>query len=235
MILIVFFKWWVLIYGCESVVAPQHVESSWTRDEPKSPALAGGFISMAPPGKCPPLYFIFSCYTKFFTFLDINPRWYMIFKHFPPFHRLSFHFVNWSFCCAEAFEFDIVHDGNSGSSDWGNVLRKIGLSRYVGDKKLSKYVISTDHIWSRESLGPKLYHEVSFTTGQILPAGEVLGSSPEEGDMGEGCAVGKRIWVGHQQCPTVHFGAVQIYLFLLLSSLHPSTTSPGFCLIIISG
>ena len=33
-------------------------------------------------------------------------------------------------------------------------------------------------------LGPKLYQQVNFTTGQILPAGEVLGSSPEEGTWG---------------------------------------------------
>lgn len=83
-------------------------------------------------------------------------------------------------------------------------------------------------------LEPKVYHEVNFITCQILPGGEVLGSSPEEGDTGDGCAVGRSIWVGHQQCPTVRFGTVQIY-FLLLSSLHPSTTSAGFCLIIISG
>ena len=54
----------------------------------------------------------------------------MVFKLFLPFHRLSFHFVNWSFCCAEAFEFGVVHHGNSGSSAWGNVLRRIRLSRY---------------------------------------------------------------------------------------------------------
>lgn len=84
-------------------------------------------------------------------------------------------------------------------------------------------------------LEPKVYHEVNFTTGQILPGGEVLGSSPEKRDMGDGCAVGTSIWVGHQQCPTVRFGTVQIYFLLLISSLHPSTTSAGFCLIIISG
>ena len=70
----------------------------------------------------------------------------MVFKLFLPFHRLSFHFVNWSFCCAEAFEFGVAHHGNSGSSDWENVLRRTRLSRYVGDKKLSKNVVSTDYI-----------------------------------------------------------------------------------------
>ena len=84
-------------------------------------------------------------------------------------------------------------------------------------------------------LEPKLYHQVNFTTGQILPGGEVLDSSPEVGDMRDGCTVGKRIWVRHQQCPPVRLDTLQIYLLLLLSSLHPSTTSPGFCLITISG
>ena len=51
--------------------------------EPKSPALADGFLSIATPGKSPPFHFIFSCLfvvavsirlTKFFTFLDINPH-----------------------------------------------------------------------------------------------------------------------------------------------------------------
>ena len=37
-------------------------------------------------------------------------------------------------------------------------------------------------------LEPKLYHQVNFTTGQILPGGEVLGSSPEVRDMGDGLA-----------------------------------------------
>lgn len=125
--------------------------------EPKSPA---------PPRKSPSIYFIFSCHfvvsvaiwlTKFFTFLGINPCWYVIFKFFLPFHRLSFQFVNCFFCPAEAFESDVVHDGNSGSSDWGNVLRmRRGLSRYVSDKKPSKNVVSTDHIWSRESSGAKI-------------------------------------------------------------------------------
>ena len=152
-----------------------------------------------------------------------------------PFHRLSFHFVNWSFCCAEAFEFDVVHDGNSGSSDWGNVLRRIGLSRYIGDKKLSKNVVSTDHIWSRESSGAKIVSPSKFHNWPNSSRRRGVGQFSRGGDMGDGCAVCKRIWVGHQQYPTVHFGAVQIYWLLLLSSLHPSTTSPGFCLIIISG
>ena len=33
------------------LVALQHVGSSWTRDEPQSPALAGRFFTTEPPGK----------------------------------------------------------------------------------------------------------------------------------------------------------------------------------------
>ena len=33
------------------LVAPWHVGSSWTGIEPMSPALAGGFLTTAPPGK----------------------------------------------------------------------------------------------------------------------------------------------------------------------------------------
>jgi hypothetical protein len=40
-------------------------------------------------------------------------------------------------------------------------------------------------------LEPKLYHQVNFTTGQILPGGEVLGSSPEEGTWGMGVLFAK--------------------------------------------
>ena len=40
-------------------------------------------------------------------------------------------------------------------------------------------------------LEPKLYHQVNFTTGQILPGEEVLGSSPEVGDMGDGVLLAK--------------------------------------------
>ena len=40
-------------------------------------------------------------------------------------------------------------------------------------------------------LEPKLYHQVNFTTGQILPGGEVLGSSPEEGTWEKGVLLAK--------------------------------------------
>ena len=36
---------------CPGSVAPRHVESSWTRDQPMSPALADGFLIIGPPGK----------------------------------------------------------------------------------------------------------------------------------------------------------------------------------------
>ena len=45
---------------CTGLVAPRHVGSSHTRVEPVSPALAGGFLTTAPPGKSSIIY----SYTK---------------------------------------------------------------------------------------------------------------------------------------------------------------------------
>ena len=42
---------------CTGLVAPQHVGSSWIRDWPHAPAVAGGFFTTEPPGK--PLSFAF--------------------------------------------------------------------------------------------------------------------------------------------------------------------------------
>ena len=43
---------------CTSLVVTQNEESSWSRDEPMSPALAGGFLAPGPPGKSPGSFLI---------------------------------------------------------------------------------------------------------------------------------------------------------------------------------
>ena len=50
---------WAQQYRCMGLVAPQHVESSWTRGWPVSPALASRSLSTAPPGKSLNLWDIF--------------------------------------------------------------------------------------------------------------------------------------------------------------------------------
>ena len=44
-------------------VAPRHVESSWTKDGPVSPALARGFLTTGLPGKSDYIFFLFNCYS----------------------------------------------------------------------------------------------------------------------------------------------------------------------------
>ena len=51
---------WLLLLQSTGLVAPCHVESSWTRNWACVPALAGGFLTTGPPGKLQyhPLVFI---------------------------------------------------------------------------------------------------------------------------------------------------------------------------------
>ena len=77
--------------------------------EPVSPALAGGFLTTAPPGKPPSAHFliglfvfsILSCMSCLYI-LDINPLSVTSFVSIS--HRLSFHFVSGFLCCAKAIK-----------------------------------------------------------------------------------------------------------------------------------
>ena len=83
---------YLFIYGCESRVGPQPVESSWSRDWTQVPCTGRLILIHCTTREVPSFLFIFSCLfvvsvaimlTKFFTFLDINPHWYMLLKLFP--------------------------------------------------------------------------------------------------------------------------------------------------------
>ena len=64
----------VLGHGLMALAARRHVGSCWTRDEPMSPALAGGFLITGPPGKSAACRFVLtkccllSCYV-------LSPKW----------------------------------------------------------------------------------------------------------------------------------------------------------------
>ena len=49
---------WAQELWLRGLVDPWHVGSSWNRDRPMSTALAGGFLTIGPPGNCVSLFFL---------------------------------------------------------------------------------------------------------------------------------------------------------------------------------